>query len=82
MNDDEEMFDFGALRFDLDEEDVADEAIMSGKQYKILNYNMNMILLFLIDSLANISSTVNKEEMASIRFSRVKDQGNVQGCCD
>lgn len=70
MNDDEEMFDF------------ADEAIMSGKQYKILNYNMNMILLFLIDSLANISSTVNKEEMASIRFSRVKDQGNVQGCYD
>lgn len=44
MGDHEEEFDFGALTFNPDEEDIEDEVIMFGKQYKILNYNMNMIL--------------------------------------
>ncbi|CAH1449593.1 unnamed protein product [Lactuca virosa] len=42
-DDKEEDFGFGDLTFNPDEEDIADEAIMLGKQYNILKYKMNMI---------------------------------------
>lgn len=39
-----EHIEFVDLEFDPTEEDVEDHDIMSGKQYKILNSNLSMIL--------------------------------------
>lgn len=59
IDDQDEVFDFSPLNFDDDEDNVADEAINSAKQYKILNYKMNMIFQFLNDSYGNSSSFVS-----------------------
>ncbi|CAI9298061.1 unnamed protein product [Lactuca saligna] len=40
---------FAELQFNLEEENILDELLMSGKQLKILNSKMNYILQFLVD---------------------------------
>lgn len=55
---------------------------MSGKQYKILNSKMNMILQFLNDSTANNSSIFSKEEMVLLLGSKeLKVKGTVKKIC-
>lgn len=68
MDDQDEGFDFDSLNFYPDKNDVEDEAIISGKQYKILNYKMYMILQFLNDSSANSSSFLSRKMVASLLF--------------
>lgn len=46
-NDEDEMVEFSMLGCNPEEEDVNDNVIMSGKQYKILNSKLNTILYFL-----------------------------------
>ncbi|CAH1425495.1 unnamed protein product [Lactuca virosa] len=49
INDDDVMVSFVDLEFNPNEDDVPDEAIMSGKQFKIFNSKMNSIFQFLND---------------------------------
>ncbi|CAI9292929.1 unnamed protein product [Lactuca saligna] len=49
-DDDDVMVSFVELQFNLDEDDILDDLIMSGKQFKILNSKMNSILHFLADT--------------------------------
>ena len=48
-NDDDVMVAFSNLQFNPEEDDVPDNALMSGKQFKILNVKLNSILQFLND---------------------------------
>ncbi|CAI9275729.1 unnamed protein product [Lactuca saligna] len=47
---DDVLVSFFELQFNPDEEDIPDYLIMSGKQFKILNIKMKMILQFLVDT--------------------------------
>ncbi|CAI9286904.1 unnamed protein product [Lactuca saligna] len=58
----EERVDFDDLEFDSEEENIEYHAIMLGKQYKILNSKLNMILQFLNDYVGS-SSSINKEDV-------------------
>ncbi|CAI9299835.1 unnamed protein product [Lactuca saligna] len=49
-NDDDLMVAFANMHFNLQEDDMHDIAIMSGKQFKMLNSKLNSILEFLNDS--------------------------------
>ena len=44
------MVAFADLEFNMKEDDVLDNAIISGNQFKLLNSKSNMILQFLNDS--------------------------------
>ncbi|CAI9299141.1 unnamed protein product [Lactuca saligna] len=57
-----EYIEFAELEFD-SKEDVEDHAIISGKQYKILNSKLNTIIQFLNDSSAFTLSYMSKEDV-------------------
>lgn len=63
-NDEEdEHIEFVELEFDSEEENVEDNAIMSNKQYNILNSKLKMILQFLNNFSAFTTSSISKEDV-------------------
>ncbi|CAI9270750.1 unnamed protein product [Lactuca saligna] len=59
----EEHLESAELEFDPEEEDIEDHAIMSGKQYTILNSNLNIVLQCLIDSSTFSNSHFSKDDV-------------------
>lgn len=59
----EEHIEFAELEFDPEEEDIEDHAIMSGKQYTILNSNLNIVLQFLNDTSTFSNSHLSKDDV-------------------
>ncbi|CAI9286819.1 unnamed protein product [Lactuca saligna] len=49
-NDDDVMVSFVDLQFDYEEENIPDDLIMSGKQFKILNSKINSLLQIQADT--------------------------------
>ncbi|CAI9271761.1 unnamed protein product [Lactuca saligna] len=63
MNDEEEeRVDLFGIKFDSKEENVEDQAIMFGMQYKILNLKLDTILQF-INDIVGLSSSVSKDDV-------------------
>lgn len=71
LNQEVDDFDFGPIPFNTDVEDVPNDAIMSGYQYKILNNKLNMLLDLITSSSSTISPTnaPNTQEYMEKMFS-------------